>query len=343
MSIRNYAAGDEVQIQRLFEKTFKHNRSLAHWEWKFKQHPHFQDPIILVWEENDEILGHISLWVNKAYNGNEVHKVGLRIDTMVDPKTRGKGIYRKLNDRLIEEAKKENIDYLFGFPAPKAKNLLIKYSNAKHIINMPRLVNIQRPFSLLSSKFSLIKYLKPLDEMVIKIKNRKNVRFSNHFSVVEIRNFDDRFNRLASTINNTEQTMVLRDASYLTWRYLLHPEKHYRILALEDDSNNLQGYIIFTVENKHSYKSGIILDWVCLANSKGSRLLLDTALSYMREADLVQTWSLPHTSMYSLYTANGFRQKDTPVPLVGINISNDFIHLHQSSKWFITPGDVDSF
>ncbi|MCP3031467.1 GNAT family N-acetyltransferase [Halobacillus sp. A1] len=343
MAIRNYAPGDEEQIQELFAKTFNHNRSYEEWEWKFKKHPHYEEPTILVWEEDGKILGHISLWVNKAYIGNEIHKVGLRIDTMVDPQTRGKGIYRKLNEKLSEIARKENIVYLYGFPAPKAKDLLIKYSKGVHITDIPRLINIQRPFSLLSSKLSVLKLLKPVDELIYNFKNRKKMKPSNELSVVEIENFDDRFTSLDADIHNDGLVKVVRDTAYLNWRYTFHPEKKYTILALEGPSKALRGYIVFTIENKESYQSGMILDWCCLEGTEGCDLLLDSALKYMRNAAIIQTWALPHTSIYSQLINNSFYQKDRPVPLVGIQTHDEFTGFEDESKWFITPGDVDSF
>src|SRR5690554_6031271 len=104
MGVRFYQPGDEEQINRLFTKVFQKERSLEEWKWKFVDKPGEMNPWILVFEENNQILGHISLWVNEAYINGQPQKIGVRIDTMVDPDARGKGIYRQLNNRMIDEA-----------------------------------------------------------------------------------------------------------------------------------------------------------------------------------------------------------------------------------------------
>ncbi|SFK17711.1 Acetyltransferase (GNAT) domain-containing protein [Halobacillus dabanensis] len=338
MTVRPYKPGDEVQIQLLFKKTFGNDRPLKTWTWKFKENPKQDSPFILVYEDNNKILGHISLWITEAYINGNVTKIGLRADTMVDPQARGKGIYKKLNDTLLEKAKLEGIDYLYGFPAPKAKELFQKYTGAHHMTDMPRWLSVRHPMALLSSKFSPLRILKPLDKMYA---NFKKVKVKDHPYVFrEVTECDHNFDELASETKFNSKAMVVRDAAYLNWRYHNHPEKTYRMFGLYD-GDKLKGYVV-TNKVEGSFTNGFIVDWLT-SDAELWPILLDYAMQDLYEADIIQTWCLTHSGPVHSLKKAGFIHKDSPMPLVGKEINSEWVELKDPQKWFITPGDVDSF
>ncbi|WP_226581209.1 GNAT family N-acetyltransferase [Halobacillus litoralis] len=338
MTVRRYQQGDEPQIQALFQKTFHQERPLQAWEWKFKNNPKHENPFILVFEEEGTILGHISLWLMDAYMKGQKAKVGVRVDTMVDPEARGKGIYKKLNDALVEEAAKDGITYLYGFPAPKAKELFLRYTGASHLTDMPRWMYVQKPVSLLAAKFAPLKALKSFDRLYAKIRGTKTRE--HDYKVKEITQCDEDFDRLAEKTKHTADGLVVRDAEYLNWRYFQHPAHTYKMTALYKN-NELAGYVV-TNQKAGTFINGMIVDWLAVDDSTGA-VLLDEALQVLSDADVVQSWALPHTWAAQTMKAKGFVHKDSPMPLVGKEIDPEQTDMNDPAKWFITPGDVDSY
>ncbi|SDO57688.1 GNAT family N-acetyltransferase [Halobacillus aidingensis] len=338
MTVRHYQPGDENQIQELFKKTFRQDRSLQSWSWKFIDNPKQTEPFILLYDEGGKILGHISLWITEAYIDGKKSKIGLRADTMVDPEARGKGIYKKLNDSLLVEAEHAGIDYLYGFPAPKAKELFLRYTGAHHMTDMPRWMFIQQPFSLLSTKVSPIGIFKPFDKIYKKFRGPK--RIDNDYTFKKINKCDHSFDRLADQVRDHSHVMVVRDSAYLNWRYHDHPENTYDMYGLYE-GEELKGYVVTTKE-EGKFTNGFIVDWLALHDDVWP-LLLHQAFLNLHDADIIQTWCLEHSPPVKALKKQGFVHKDSPMPLVGKEISAHTVGLENPEKWFITPGDVDSF
>lgn len=338
MTVRRYHKGDEDQIQALFAKTFNHKRPLASWEWKFIKNPKQEQPFILVYEEENQLLGHISLWVTDAYLNGKQKRVGLRVDTMVDPEARGKGIYKKLNDSLIEEAKLDGIDYLYGFPAPKAKELFLRYTGASHLTDMPRWMLIQKPLSLLASKFSPLSILKPMDRLIGKFRST-NLN-TKGYEIKNIHRCDEAFDHLAERSKSIAQGLVVRDAAYLNYRYFDHPEHHYTMIGVYKDGL-LRGYVV-TRQQSGSFNNGMLVDWLA-EDEKLWPVLLAAARKELKEVDVIQSWALLHSEAATTLKKEGFLHKDSPMPLVGKAIDPAFTTMDHADQWFITPGDVDSY
>lgn len=338
MTVRRYHKGDEDQIQTLFKKTFNHTRPLAVWKWKFIENPKQERPFILVFEEDNQILGHISLWVTDAYLNGEKKKVGLRVDTMVDPDARGKGIYKKLNDALLVEAKQDGIDYLYGFPAPKAKELFLRYTGASHLTDMPRWMLIQKPIHLLASKFSPLSIFKPLDRIFQSFKKSK--LHTDGYEVKEVKRCEQEFDQLAERSKHAEQGLVVRDAAYLNYRYFDHPEHQYKMIGIYED-RRLIGYVV-THQISGSFENGMLVDWLA-EDEKLWPVLLAAARTELKDTDVIQSWALTHTLAASTLKQDGFIHKDSPMPLVGKAIDPSLSSMDDADQWFITPGDVDSY
>ncbi|MGD6871009.1 GNAT family N-acetyltransferase [Sutcliffiella horikoshii] len=339
MNIRRYKETDLPQIQSLFQKVFKHERSDRAWKWKFSDTPEELNPWILVCEDGGEIIGHISLWVHDAYIDGKKNKIGLRVDTMVDPDARGKGVYQKLNNLLLEEAKKDGIAFLYGFPAPKAKELFIKYTDASHLLNVPRYVRIQKPISLLASKVKPLKIAKPLDKLFSVVRAPK---YKFNLESREINKCGGDFDELAERCRSLSKALLVRNASYLNWRFVNHPEKDYKIQAIFE-AGQMKGYIVTCQVRKNNMLSGLIVDWLAESEDKYWEELLGLALAELKDADIVQTWVLPDTISEKVLQKGGLTHKDSPMPLVGKELNDETIPLRKYENWYITPGDVDSF
>ncbi|WP_053218146.1 GNAT family N-acetyltransferase [Virgibacillus senegalensis] len=345
MGIRFYQPADQAGIQQLFTRVFGKQRADSYWEWKYLHHPNPVNPWILVYEKNNRIAGHIALWVSEAYIEGKIQLVGLRVDTMVDPQDRGEGIYQQLNQAMFIEATKSGIKLLYGFPAPKARDLLLKHTPAREAGWMSRYVYIQNPFALAAgmTKFNLP--VKRLGSLYKKITNRSKRSPASGLRLETVTACDQQFTDLADRLSATWPLMLRRNLSYLNWRYHQHPENDYVMIAAYNE-NTLVGYVVVKKERKRlkyaSMEVGLIVDWLAIEDRTVWQVLLQAARDHLRHCDLLQSWALPETVAASILASAGFKKKDRPLALVVHSLQSGTVG-SSLDDWYLVMGDVDSF
>lgn len=348
--IRSYKEGDEQKIEALFEEVFQKQRSPKEWQWKFIENPTNQQ-LITVFEENEEVVGHVSVLPHKAKWFDEEITFGARSDTMVSGRHRGKKIYQKITEQLLDDCRQQSVGYLYGFPAPDAKRLFIRYTNADEITYVPRIVLFRKPASILTKKLPILKLAKPLvavGEMIYNKGWKLDVQTAANFQ--KITHCDAKFDELWETAKTLSPIMIKRDAAFLNWRYHEHPEKNYDMYGYYEN-NELKGYVVTSKDEKSMGRNqtltlGTIVDIFAVDNEKIWNALVTKAVMTLDDAEVIQTWALKHTKLFKLLRQKRFFHKDSPMPLVGKVVDKRLLNnkaAADSENWFITPGDVDSF
>ncbi len=345
MAIRFFQPGDREGIQQLYTKVFGKERSLAGWEWKYVNHPNPVNPWILVFEKSDRIAGHIALWVSEVYIKGELHLAGLRVDTMVDPDNRGQGIYQQLNEAMFTEARKSGIKLLYGFPAPKARELLLTRTPAKEAGPVSRFVYIQNPFTLAAGMIKLASLAKPLGSIYKKSISKQRRQSSVPYRLETVTACDGRFTDLADRLSAIRPVVIRRSDRYLNWRYHQHPDNTYHMASLSQGAE-LAGYVVVKEEVKQlkhgSVTVGTIVDWLAVEDQKAWQELLQGALRLLEDCDVVQSWALPETASANTLASFGFKVKDHPLTLV-VHPLGTATTGSRLDDWFLLQGDVDSF
>lgn len=113
--LREYSAGDEQHIARLWEETFGQAPSPGHWQWKFRSNPHGEPIIALFTGPGDgAVLGHHAMTpVQLSYLGRRLLAYQ-SVDAMLSPSVRGRGVFPKLLERCIGTAREQNADVVFA-------------------------------------------------------------------------------------------------------------------------------------------------------------------------------------------------------------------------------------
>lgn len=317
MTIRDCKQSDNESVRQLFKKVFNKEHADSYWEWKYRQPP--VPPIVLVWEENGIIKGHIAVWVLPAYVKGQSAEIGLRIDTMVDPDARGKGVYRQLNQEMMKRAAEADIQMLYGFPSPMAQAPLLKYTAASHKTDIARWMMMCPLLSSAGKK--------------------------KHDGMVErITAFDSRFDKLAEAVKDQAEVHVMKSAAFLNWRYQSHPVHSYITLGLFKEGK-LKGFIVVKKEKKTIKKIpvniGSIVD-ISAVEQKDTNALLARGIGELKSCAAVQLWTLPGSKLETSLRKLRFQKKDHPLPFVTHNLTHD-ASLDEPENWLIAQGDVDSF
>ena len=206
MIIRLYQQGDEQQINALFHKVFGVKRSTDEWAWKFKSSD-LVDSVIVVAEQDGKLVGHAGCLVFEGFFDGQPITYGLRVDVMVDPASRGQGVYSQVVEQLIETCEKRNIEIVYGFPAEKAKDVFIRVSGALDIGSITRYLSVQKSIAFPSHK--------PVSEKILK-------SWANNKPAVPAR------------------LSIGRDMAFFRYRYLSNPLRSY--FAFEGSD----GLVIYT-------------------------------------------------------------------------------------------------
>ncbi|WP_010676947.1 GNAT family N-acetyltransferase [Bacillus timonensis] len=210
--IRLYQKNDEVGINKLFKAVFNKERSIEEWKWKFETLG-AENPIIVVFEENGEIIGHAACIIYED-------KIAERVDIMVHPSHQGKGIYKQIVLRMVEELESRQIHNVYGFPAEVAKAAFIKYGKATDLGNIALMLSPK----LFPSKKQ--------DWLPIK---------------------DADLEKLSTYQTSLNEIHVNRSAEFLKQRFALHPTRDY--FVYESEGN---GYAIVRFEGNKTHLLDVV-------------------------------------------------------------------------------------
>ena len=115
---------DVEQIVTLFELCLGADGgapTVSFWNWKHNQNPGGVSPVILAWD-GDKLVGIRAFMCFKLHKNEEIYKAYRPVDTATHPEYQGKGIFRNLTLKLIEDL--QQIDekaFIFNTPNSQSK------------------------------------------------------------------------------------------------------------------------------------------------------------------------------------------------------------------------------
>ena len=168
-------------------------------------------------------------------------------------------------------------------------------------------------------------------------------------SITPVEQFDASFDGLWQRIRGRQRVMVVRDSTYLSWRFHQIPLRRYDCFKATTAEHGLAGYIILREAEISGMQAGLIVDFLIdssPAGERAGRALLSQALAHFssQEIDLLGCLMLPHAPEYRLLRRASFRPcpkrlLPQPFPLIahgGEEMVRDL------RNWFITMGDYDA-
>jgi N-acetylglutamate synthase-like GNAT family acetyltransferase len=371
---RRFEENDLPSLLRLLRSTFNGYPKMQNWDWKYTKNPH-GSPIIWVAEDKGRIIGCYILNPVKLRIGSSLVKGAQPVDAAVDNAYRGGGIFKKLAVGAIAEAAKDGVSLIYAFPTEISFKGQVRVGYVPMLI-IPKMFNVFRVRSLLQERmhFSDPLLQKGLDivDTFQRIKRQK-VRIGSNYAlkVRVIKAFDPRFEAFWEKIcSGNNNVIVERDAAYLNWRYLKHPEKYYTIYICEND-REIVGYIVLNVEKNVSIERegtgrlsvGNIIDLMTLPNmTNAAYSLISAACCHFenQSVDVAGCWMFkwhPYHSIlrkfgfsdwYELLRRSASRSKDDSHIICYVSsktaIQEAIGSMRSPSErhnWFITQGDAD--
>ena len=122
MKIRQATGEDLPEIVSLLKRSLGESRiqkSEEAWNWKHVQNPFGKSRVHLAFE-GETLVGVRAFMQWKWQLAGKEYRVLRAVDTATHPEFRGRGIFRKLTEGLIEKATEEGFDFIFNTPNEKS-------------------------------------------------------------------------------------------------------------------------------------------------------------------------------------------------------------------------------
>lgn len=283
--VRRYRKSDKEEVFAFLRESYSsadYNRLASQWDWKYDDNPfnRYSEPYILLLKVNDKITGMLGGIPLRVSNHGKEHWVTNTCDLMINPTYRGQRLSQELIGQYLEDhpirfSWLNEISKHISDPLVISQyfdlRFLIKLLDAKQIIfKMTGHNRISRWVALWMSK------IKPLIPPFSRRYPSKGI------TVTQIETFDERVDLLWKRVRQDHPVIIVRDRSYLNWRFSARPDAQYTILsAMKGDA--LIGYLILRLCERAGIQCGYLVDFMTEAkNPLPFKLLVDEAIDYMR-------------------------------------------------------------
>ena len=276
---------------------------------------------------------------------------GLCLNVATDPQWRGRGIFTRLLDAVIEACADEGMLFTFGFPNPQSHPMFTKrvYTDIGAPSLLVRPASIER---LVRKRFGsriLSKLAAPLG--LLWRTPRPMSGTDPNVEIVRVERFDDSFDAFWQRVKGRHPVMVVRDAVYLNWRFADAPTRQYVTFAARS-KDGIEGFIVLRVGPVSVFTAGLIVDFIVAPGEAGlatGRRLIDRAYAYFRDfkLDLLGSLSLSHTVEFKLLREKGLwvcpkRLEPQPFPMIVRTYDEKTRIAYDLKNWFVTMGDYDA-
>lgn len=237
---RAFRDGDEVAILELFNRSFPHSpRSLAHFDWKYRNDPYGSLRISLTFDADGRLVGHYSGYsMPFRYEQKDVlaHQIG---DTMTEPSIRhvGRGptsILGKTALHFYDHFCEGQVGFNYGFNVANIQKFSLRFLRSDRV--EPVTYRVSAP-------------LPPI---------RRAERWLRGYQLELVRKTTPEFDDLFARSSGAYRFLVRRDARYLRWRYLQCPDIPYHVVAIRK-WRRLVGWIVFRIrENRFAWGDALV-------------------------------------------------------------------------------------
>lgn len=302
-------------IAETFETSFQQKFDADYWRWRFQQNPFSKKIYIAYILEDDLLAAYYAVSPITLTDGKTEYKFALSNMTMTHPAHQGKGYFKLISQKIVEELKKDGFDGIVGF----ANN------NSHH---------------------GFKKYLGWCDLSVLML-FQLDIESSVEADSAEI-NFNDCVlsNELIETISSfnslaNSQFSFSRSAKFIKWRLLTIPNKKYRAI-LQTQNNNI---LAITVYKAFGREIDVMEHFEHLPITKTEKLRIKYGIGFLRNKykGIINIWSNVHSKEHLILEKMGFKETTFSTNFGIIPFTEKSRHLLNYENWHYRFLDSDVF
>ncbi len=286
------------ELTELFNFVFSSQATVERWEWKHLQNPlNPPQPKVVVAVDGDRIVGARPFMLAKIRVDNSTFLVGQPCDTMVHPEYRRQGIFSRMNDLAIEQARTMGVSLFYNFPNPFALPGNLKQGWQK-VIPLESLIRFQKPVQVAEAKFGrgvASKVAGTSYRMLFGGILKRRCRPEEHSWRIETS--DTFIEQLAGLekLYREDKIELERSRTYLKWRIDQHPGHTYRYVMCFEGEDFLVGYVLVGLSTWHNgLRVGQIVDYLIgIENTDCIYAMFDRAVTELLRmgCDMLYTWA----------------------------------------------------
>lgn len=320
---------DSANIRALFEKVFKHEMSLSHWDWKYK---HGRGEGVVV-RYGDEVVAFYGAVKRRVMCRGELTNTLQCVDTMVDTSERGslskKGPYYLAATTFLKKFIGYNLPYLFGFGFPNAR-----------VMRLGEILGVQADIG------SVVELEWPAQASNLVFGNEFKLSADSHRSLI-----DEMW--LAMSTDLDDRIVIVRDMAYLLYRYNDNPSHQYQFHLVTEESGKPQGVLV----SRHADGRLLILDLIAPLDNFQTLVAFAQNLAARDGLKSVSTWiTEPDASIFTGINSakadgvdlpsSGVAPQGVVARDIGVRIPTSVCSAGPSPEslqdaWFLLAGDTD--
>jgi hypothetical protein len=313
----------------------------AYWRWRYYENPAGVSGIALALE-GEEIVGLMSAYaVPFRANGRPLLASQMGHNDVLRSHRSANAYFLLASTVFRELVDGRGFDFCYGVSIKETRDLSVVMMGFEEVGPIAKLVKVLNPVPHLRKKWRL-----PLPRglgAVASLGRRRRAgralqgleasRFE-HFSEVDLGRWTDA---------HPEKVCASRDPSYLEWRYVRCPLRHYQKLQLRS-GRDLVGFLVHHAYEEQGVRYGV-LDECFGLQAAGVAPLVDLAVAELldRDVDAIVAWAAPATPLYRALRERGFADRPSPRSLIvrplGEGIPADV--LASADSWYYTVGDAE--
>lgn len=273
--------------------------------------------------------------------GNEVI-IGKTMDMFTHDDYQGLGLMSKLAQLVFSNSKKIDINTWYVTPSVNSYPIFKNKWEYVETIESYYCLKILDYISLLQGYIN-----KPIVQRILwlpylfskKLKKYKKIKIPEN--IIDLNSFGDDVNNLWSKLRKNLKISIIRNQSYLKWRYIDNPDK-YKIFGIKK-SDRLVGLIILKKTKRRGLKFGEIMDLLYEESDlKTFKMLLSVSFDYFRKSGCVavQTLIVKGSKIEKDLKSNGFNLRRKRFRFL-LSPESPILEFYSPNNWYLTQGDCN--
>ena len=355
-----YSSEDAQDSLRLLRKTSGdiEAASPAYQEWQYKRNPAGPAIATLAREaETGRLVGQVTTTPVRVRLSGKVRVASLSLDPVIDPAYQGRGVLAGLLKDVCALSAEEGIAFTYGFPSQASHLTFVNKAGFRNMGSVPLLVRPLNP-ERLAAKTAHSRVPAKTASVARRVWRTPAPAPRQEavpgLEIGEVDSFDSSFVLFWDRVQHRFPVMVVRDPTYLKWRFAGAPVRKYTTFAAKSEGE-IRGFVVLRAAPLGQFSAGLIVELVVEASAEGraaGRLLIDKAYSYFEDQDLdmLASLALRHTDEFRLLRSRGFWVSPKflePRPFRLIVRCHDEERspsrlAYDLRNWFVTMGDYDA-
>ncbi len=319
------------------------------WTWQYLDLPSKTSRVYAALV-NDEIMGYYHVPIYEGLIGGEKKSLAVVQEVAVDKRVRKQGVFRKLADFATEDLLQSGIAAVYTFPNDRSIHTFLKYNAYTLVGTLGTYILPVRSGDILRSKINLLGVDKAIGLCADFLFRRFSVRLDREVSIQVHSEINPDIVRVFSAYQEVQRLALLRDESYLRWRFDRRPSSPHYYFSIDNNQNQKLAVAIFKLDEMFDNPVLLLMDYAHLHGKENYLLQLIQHVKLHGAEEIGARFNLIVTSGNSeflpLLKRVGFirlpeRLNSRPLKLVVKNLSQHSTDAFDPRNWHLTLSDWD--